>query len=210
MDGTGCGTPPPTLVIRGYRDRVFERPFERAAREIPRAEDVNVGASGHMVMLERHDAVNRAIDRFLTSGRRTWRSPASPKALLQKRPWLGSYDRSVPHTISVPPIRLDELLSSAARRYPTRPAVEYFAARISYRTLDHEANRFAHGLLARGIDPGDRVMLLLPNLPQMVIAFFGTLKAGAVAVSPHPFPSPTNWCARSWIRVRASCLPCPT
>ena len=182
---------PPTLVIRGYRDRVFERPlFERVAREIPRAEDLNVGASGHMVMLERREAVNRAIERFLSRDRRTWRSAVGPEALQKKRPWLASYDRGVPHTISVPPIRLDELLSSAARRYPGRPAVEYFAARISYRTLDREANRFAHGLLARGIEPGDRVMLLLPNLPQMIIAFFGTLKAGAVAVFATPLSEP--------------------
>jgi len=182
---------PPALVIRGYRDRVFERPlFERVAREIPRAEDVNVGASGHMVMLERRDAVNRAIDRFLSHDRRTWRSGAGPEALLRKRPWLASYDRGVPHTISVPPIRLDELLSSAARRYPGRPAIEYFAARISYRSLDREANRFAHGLLAKGIERGDRVMLLLPNLPQMILGFFGTLKAGAVAVFATPLSEP--------------------
>ena len=182
---------PPALVIRGYRDRVFERPlFERVAREIPRAEDVNVGASGHMVMLERRDAVNRAIDRFLSHDRRTWRTAAGPEALLRKRPWLASYDRGVPPTISVPPIRLDELLSSAARRYPGRPAIEYFAARLSYRNLDREANRFAHGLLAKGIERGDRVMLLLPNLPQMILAFFGTLKAGAVAVFATPLSEP--------------------
>jgi long-chain acyl-CoA synthetase len=181
---------PPALVIRGYRDRVFERPlFERVAREIPRAEDVNVGASGHMVMLERRDAVNRAIDRFLSHDRRTWRTAAGPEALLRKRPWLASYDRGVPPTISVPPIRLDELLSSAARRYPGRPAIEYFAARLSYRNLDREANRFAHGLLAKGIERGDRVMLLLPNLPQMIRPFSG-LQAGAVAVFATPLSEP--------------------
>jgi long-chain acyl-CoA synthetase len=82
------------------------------------------------------------------------------------------------------------LLSSAARRYPGRPAIEYFAARLSYRNLDREANRFAHGLLAKGIERGDRVMLLLPNLPQMILGFFGTLKAGAVAVFATPLSEP--------------------
>ena len=56
----------PTLVIRGHMDIVFERPmYEEVARAIPNAEEVDVGASGHMVMLERREAVNRAIERFL-------------------------------------------------------------------------------------------------------------------------------------------------
>jgi long-chain acyl-CoA synthetase len=182
---------PSSLVIRGYRDRVFARPlFERVAREIPKAEDVNVGASGHMVMLERRDAVNRAIERFLGRSRGSWRSAGDERARLRARPWLAAYDRGVPPTIGVPPIRLDELLSSAARRYPGRPAIEFFAGRLSYRALDREANRFAHGLLAQGIARGDRVMLLLPNLPQMVLAFFGTLKAGAVAAFATPLSEP--------------------
>src|SRR3989304_1862375 len=76
------------------------------------------------------------------------------------------------------------------RRSPGRPAIESSAGRLSYRRLDREANRFAHGRLARGIARGGRVMLLLPNLPQMVLAFFGTLKAGAVAVFATPLSEP--------------------
>jgi long-chain acyl-CoA synthetase len=182
---------PPTLVLRGDRDRVFARPlFERVAREIPRAEDVNVGASGHMVMLERREAVNRAIERFLGRTRDAGRAAGSERARLRTRPWLAAYDRGVPPTISVPPIRVDELLTSAARRYPARPAIEFLAARLRYGKLDSEANRFAHGLQAKGAARGDRVMLLLPNLPQMVIGFFGTLKAGAVAVFATPLSEP--------------------
>jgi len=183
------GLRPPALVIRGYRDRVFARPlFERVAREIPNAEDVNVGASGHMVMLERRDAVNRAIDRFLGASRGG--RGLGGRTARQARPWLAAYDRGVPPTISVPAIRLDELLSSAARRYPSRPAIRFYAAGLSYRQLDREANRFAHGLLAHGVESGDRVLLLLPNLPQMIVAFFGTLKAGAVAAFATPLSEP--------------------
>jgi pimeloyl-ACP methyl ester carboxylesterase len=51
-------------VVRGHLDVVFEKPqFEEVARLIPLAEEIDVGASGHMVMLERRDAVNRAISR---------------------------------------------------------------------------------------------------------------------------------------------------
>ncbi|HSR47290.1 MAG TPA: alpha/beta fold hydrolase [Anaerolineales bacterium] len=181
---------PPTLVIRGYRDRVFERPlFERVSREIPTSEDVNVGASGHMVMLERRDAVNRAIDRFLGEPRKSWRASVAV-SLLRRRPWLAHYDRGVPHTISIPQIRLEELLSSATRRFPGRPAIEFFGRTLSYRSLEREANRLAHGLLALGLERGDRVMILLPNLPQMVIGFFGCLKAGGVAAFATPLSEP--------------------
>ena len=61
---------------------------------------------------------------------------------------------------------------------------------MTYRRLDLEANRFAQALVSLGLQPGQRVMLLLPNLPQTVIAFFGILKAGGVVVLPPPGSQP--------------------
>jgi long-chain acyl-CoA synthetase len=185
----------PTLILRGHRDRVFgTRYFEEVARAIPGAEDVNLGASGHMVMLERRDAVNRALEGFVDERERSWRqkdleAAAAPRQeLRQARPWVKFYDEGVPETICLPHIPLQHLLRSAVRRFPLRWALIYEGTRMTYRRLNQEANRFANALQARGIDPGDRVMLLLPNLPQLLIAFFGVLKAGAVAV----FTLPTN------------------
>jgi long-chain acyl-CoA synthetase len=188
----------PSLVIRGYRDRVFAKPFfEKVAQAIPQAEDVNVGASGHMVMLERRDAVNRAVERFLATGRGTsWRGQRSERSerqdrrLLRERPWLANYDEGVPFTIAVPPIRVDEFLTSAARRFPHRPAIQFHGLNMTYRRLEGEANRFARALLDAGVRPGDRVLLLLPNLPQLPVCFFGTLRAGAVAAFATPLSEP--------------------
>lgn len=188
----------PTLVIRGHRDLVFDRPlFEEVARAIPHAEDVNVGASRHMVMLERHHAVNRAIERFL-EGRptRSWRDPVvaadtSARArLLRERPWLAHYDDGVPYTIAVPRVPLHHLLRSAVRRFPRRVAIHFEGTRITYERLNQDVNRFANALRSLGADKGDRVMLLLPNLPQLIICFYGTLKAGAVAVFTPPLTDP--------------------
>lgn len=185
----------PTLVLRGHRDRVFgTRYFEEVARTIPGAEDLNLGASGHMVMLERRDAVNRALEGFVDARERSWRlkeieGETEPRRDLHtERPWLAYYDEGVPETIAVPNIPLQHLLRSAVRRFPLRWALIYEGARMTYRRLNQEANRFANLLHARGIEKGDRVMLLLPNLPQLLIAFFGVMKAGAVAV----FTMPTN------------------
>jgi len=183
----------PTLVIRGHRDMVFERPlFEEVARAIPRGEDLNVGASRHMVMIERYEAVNRAIGRFLEDRpTRSWREPSpatiSPRsALWHQRPWLAFYDEGVPPTVAIPHIPLHELLRSAARRFPNHHAICFGNARYTYRELNREVNRFAHALRSLGLNIGERVAILLPNLPQFIIAFYGTLKAGGVAVLLPP------------------------
>ena len=180
----------PTLVIRGHRDRVFSRQlFESVAEAIPDAEEVNVGASGHLVMLERWQAVNRAIERFL-EGARTKRESEASVGLLRKRPWLASYDALVPRFVSVPPVAVDQLLASAARGYPSRSAIRFQGYRMSYRRLDRRSNRLANALIHLGVAPGDRVMVLLPNLPQTVISFYGILKAGAVATFASPLSEP--------------------
>jgi long-chain acyl-CoA synthetase len=183
----------PTLVIRGYHDRVFEKPtYEEVARSIPNAEEIDVGASGHMVMLERRDAVNRAISRFLETPTHSWREEETfrlepkTKDLVAERPWLPYYDDGVPHTIAIPRIPLYDLLDSAARRFPAHPALSFEGRRTTYKHLSKEVNQFANTLLALGLKKGERVMLLLPNIPQMVIAFYGTLKAGGVAVFTLP------------------------
>lgn len=187
----------PTLVIRGHSDRVFERAyFERVSQTIPLAEEINVGASGHMVMLERRQAVNRAIRQFIDQTPHSWREAESeaetaPDAELRhERPWLLHYQKGVPATVSIPQTPLHHLLRSAVRRFPLRSALVFEGYKITYRRLNQEVNRFANTLRSLGVNKGDRVMLLLPNMPQMVIAFYGLLKAGAVAVFTLPLNEP--------------------
>ncbi len=188
----------PVMVIRGHRDRVFDKPaYERVAQSIPAAEEVDIGVSGHMVMLERRDAVNRAIERFLAVElQKTWRDVADQRpfssrdALRRERPWLVHYQKDVPYTIGIPRIPVYNLLRSSARRFPRRAAIKFEGSTISYRRLNGEVNRFANALLALGVGNGARVALLLPNIPQIVIGFYGTLKAGAVAVFIPPLENP--------------------
>lgn len=190
----------PTLVIRGHRDRVFERPlFEKVTESIPGAEEADIGVSGHMVMLERREALNRAIERFLSGeGQRSWRESSGAirkttggrDALRRERPWLEHYEAGVPYTVGVPNIPLHHLLRSAVRRFPNHPAIFFEGSRLSYRRLNHEANRFANALGALGVGKDTRVVLLLPNVPQMVIGFYGTMKAGATAVFIPPIIEP--------------------
>ena len=180
----------PTLVIRGHWDYLFDKPmFDEVPKVIPNAEDLDVGTSRHMVMLERRDAVNRAIERFMQGQTtRSWRPQATndllpdTRDLRQSRPWLAHYDDTTPETVAVPPIAVPHLLRSAVRRFPSRTALYFEGTKFSYRRLNREVNRFANALLGLGLARQERVMMLMPNLPQAAIAIYATLKAGGVVV----------------------------
>ncbi len=111
-----------------------------------------------------------------------------------ERPWLKFYEEGVPHTIDYPPYLLHELLDRTVERFPDRPAMIFGASvgsrlltrSITYRQFGELADRFAAGLQSLGVKKGDRVAIQLPNCPQFPIAFYGTLKAGAVVVSTSP------------------------
>ncbi|MFE3758264.1 (2,3-dihydroxybenzoyl)adenylate synthase [Nocardia tengchongensis] len=82
---------------------------------------------------------------------------------------------------------LGELLRDAARQWPTRPALlSDQTAATTYVELDHAADRMAHGFLALGVHPGDRVVLQLPNTPEFLPLLFGLLRAGIIPVLTLP------------------------
>ena len=187
---------PPTMVIMGNRDRVLpQEAFERVAELVPpQSEIINVGVSAHMVMLERRDAVNRAIERFIEAGTAVtsysrWRSAESEDgrgSLLAERPWLAAYESDVPPTIHVPHLPLTRLMDRAWRRFPRRPAIIYQGRALTYRNVSAQAGRLANALQGLGCVKGSRIMLLLPNVPQVVIAFYGALRLGTIVVMGNP------------------------
>ncbi|OFW55458.1 MAG: long-chain fatty acid--CoA ligase [Candidatus Solincola sediminis] len=103
--------------------------------------------------------------------------------------WLKNYPAGVPPEIEVPDIDMGEMLGQTVRKYPTNTAIAFINKNISYRELDLLSNRFADTLKKLGVGKGDRVALLMPNIPQMVIAYFGILKLGAVVVMFNPLYS---------------------
>jgi len=100
--------------------------------------------------------------------------------------WLQHYDEGVPHTIDYPEVSLPDLLTQTASRFPDRPALIYFDRKITYAQLDRLVSQFAATLQGLGVKKGDRVMLLLPNVPQFVIGFYGAQRAGAITVPTNP------------------------
>ena len=181
----------PTLIITGERDRYFPRwAFERVSESVPGAEVLDVGASKHKVQLERHQAVNRAIERFIQGegqGRRiSWREQNLETQLMSTRPWLKSYGKYTPFTCPIPRQPLHKFLEAAAYRVPNQIATVFYGSKLTYRQLDRRVNQLAHALHGLGVRPGDRVMVILPNMPQMIMAYYAVLKIGGVVVLSNP------------------------
>jgi long-chain acyl-CoA synthetase len=85
---------------------------------------------------------------------------------------------------------VQEVLENGAARWPDKTALICGDRQFSYRTLDEQANRLAHGLAALGVRRGDRVALMLGNSVEMVIAIFAVLKADAIFVPIHEGTKP--------------------
>jgi len=157
---------------------------------MPRAEVIDVGVSKHKVQLERSQAVNRAIDRFVSGtkeGQRiSWREHTAKRKLEDDRPWLASYSKYTPHTIPIPRQPLYRFLEAAADNLPKRTATIFYGTELTYQQLEWQVNQFAHALHGLGVQPRSRVMVVLPNMPQMIVAYYATLKVGGVVVLPTP------------------------
>ncbi|MBS4021912.1 MAG: long-chain fatty acid--CoA ligase [Dethiobacter sp.] len=101
-------------------------------------------------------------------------------------PWLKNYEEGVPTEAEIPEIALYEILDRSAAKYPQNIAVSFMGAGITYPRLAELANSFAAALAGMGVKKGDRVAIHLPNCPQFLIAYFGTLKLGAIIVPCNP------------------------
>ncbi|MEV5645536.1 long-chain fatty acid--CoA ligase [Streptomyces flaveolus] len=77
-------------------------------------------------------------------------------------------------------------LVETAQRQPGRPALRLGEQVITYAELDDRTARAAALLRAGGVRPGDRVALMLPNVPEFVVLYYGILRAGAVVVPMNP------------------------
>ena len=81
---------------------------------------------------------------------------------------------------------LTRYLQHWAKKSPNKTAIHFYGHQLSYAELDDLSNRFAALLYQQGINPGDRVAVFMPNCPQLHIAFYGILKAGAIHAPVSP------------------------
>ncbi|MBP1720460.1 MAG: acyl-CoA synthetase (AMP-forming)/AMP-acid ligase [Deltaproteobacteria bacterium] len=102
------------------------------------------------------------------------------------KPWYKSYAKGVPFRIDYEPTSMPQALTRTVKKFPEKTALVFIDSKISYRQLNEMANRFANFLLDMGVKPGDKVAMLMPNMPQLVAATYGAWKAGAVVVMNNP------------------------
>jgi long-chain acyl-CoA synthetase len=108
------------------------------------------------------------------------------------RPWLSQYPAGVPAEIDVHRFAsLKDMLASSCERFADRPAYRSMGATISFRQLDDASRSFAAWLQkVAGLQRGDRVALMMPNLLQYPVVLFGVLRAGMVVVNVNPLYTP--------------------
>ncbi len=102
------------------------------------------------------------------------------------RPWLNHYQNGVPADPTLDIGNLPAMLERTALRFPDRTALHFMGQKCTYRQLWQDVRRFAAALQQQGVQPGDRVSIMLPNCPQFVVAFYGASLAGAVVVNTSP------------------------
>lgn len=100
--------------------------------------------------------------------------------------WLKYYEPGIAHHLSYPDQTLSDILNNTTLKFPNHTAIIYNDHPWTYRELNTLVSQTAHLLIAHGIRPGDRVGIQLPNSPQFVIAYYGILRAGAIAVPINP------------------------
>ena len=106
------------------------------------------------------------------------------------RPWLANYDEGVPHDLEPDDATVADMVARSIAAHPDRDALVFDKARITYRRLGEEIERCATALSRLGVEPGTRVAVHLPNLPQTVIAFQAALRIGAEVVLTNPLYTP--------------------
>jgi len=102
------------------------------------------------------------------------------------RPWLKQYPATVPHSLHYPDHAMPWLLERAAEKWPDRAGCIYYGDSLTYSKLYSRARRVAMWLIEKGLQPGDRVGILLPNCPDYIYALNGVWLAGGTAVALSP------------------------
>ena len=103
------------------------------------------------------------------------------------KPWLKSYHPDVVHTIDADQyVSLVALLDEAFKTHASRDAAIFMGKRVSFRELDEQSASLASWLQSKGLGKGTRVALMMPNVPQYMVAIAAVLRAGLIVVNVNP------------------------
>ena len=108
-----------------------------------------------------------------------------------EKTWLKHYPRGVPATLDVQQYpSLVALIEDSFRKYHDLPAYRFMGKSISFAQVDELSRALAAYLQAQGFDRGDRIAVMMPNVPQYPVAVAAILRAGYVVVNVNPLYTP--------------------
>jgi long-chain acyl-CoA synthetase len=104
-----------------------------------------------------------------------------------EKPWLKSYPAGVPENIDLTEFSsIVDVLEQSCEKYKDRMAYHNMGSELTYADLDYLTRNFAAALQDMGLQQGDRIALMMPNILQYPVALFGALRAGLVIVNTNP------------------------
>ena len=110
---------------------------------------------------------------------------------MTERPWLQYYPKGVPANIDAEAYpRLIDMINECLQKYRDLPAFISMGKTLTFGDLDAMSAQFGAYLHSRGLEPGDRIALMMPNMLQYPVALFGALRAGLVVVNTNPLYTP--------------------
>ena len=106
---------------------------------------------------------------------------------MEQKPWLASYPEGVPHGINPDQYAsLTQLLEESFRKHASRPFSVCMERWMTYQQLDELSRSLGAWLQSRGLEPGARVAIMLPNIPQFAVTMAAVLRAGYTCVNVNP------------------------
>ncbi|HNG90044.1 MAG TPA: AMP-binding protein, partial [Saprospiraceae bacterium] len=108
-----------------------------------------------------------------------------------EKPWLPNYPAGMPANIDPAQYpRLLDMLEDCFQKYSDLPAFVFMDKSLTFREIDRLSRDFGAYLQSRGLQPGDRIALMMPNVLQYPIVLFGALRAGLIIVNTNPLYTP--------------------
>lgn len=111
--------------------------------------------------------------------------------MADERPWIKNYPGGVSANIDVNQYQtIVAFLEDCFKKYKNKTAFECMGKTLTYAQLDIMSSQFGAYLQSRGLEPGDKIALMMPNLLQYPIALMGALRAGLIVVNTNPLYTP--------------------
>lgn len=102
------------------------------------------------------------------------------------KPWLTLYSEGQPADLALEFVTMLDVVSARSQSHPDLPLLKYFDGVVSYRELDEITDALAVALVDRGFTEGDRLAVMLQNMPQFFVGMVAAWKAGGIMVSVNP------------------------